>query len=324
MRRFMTAPLAVVLLLLVTAVQARPATTEEGFLTTPDGVRLFYQKVGNGPQTVILPGGLFLYPDLATLADSGRTLIFYDMRNRGRSQSIEDLTRVTIQADVRDLEAVRSHFKAEKIVPVGWSYLGLMVVMYAMDHPERVERIVQMGAVPRKYGTEYPPRLVNNDTEQFAPQELRSELRRLRDEGYDKSHPKEYCDKYYDYIQLLVVGDPANADKVRKPCEYPNEWPVNFFKHLEAHFVNSVQKLDLPVAEVKKVSVPVLTIHGTRDRNAPYGAGREWALTLPGARLITVEGAAHEVWVDAPWVLQAIDVFLHGKWPERAEKIRSL
>ena len=38
-----------------------------------------------------------------------------------------------------------------------------------------------------------------------------------------------------------------------------------------------------------RVRAPVLTIHGTWDRNAPYAGGREWALTLPDARLITVE-----------------------------------
>jgi hypothetical protein len=57
---------------------------QEGFVTTPDGVRLFYQKVGAGKQVVIIPAGFFLFDDFQTLA-KGRTLIFYDMRDRGRS-----------------------------------------------------------------------------------------------------------------------------------------------------------------------------------------------------------------------------------------------
>lgn len=51
----------------------------DGYVTTPDGVRLFYQKVGAGPQSVILPARLFLIRDFRRLA-KGRTLIFYDMR----------------------------------------------------------------------------------------------------------------------------------------------------------------------------------------------------------------------------------------------------
>jgi pimeloyl-ACP methyl ester carboxylesterase len=39
--------------------------------------------------------------------------------------------------------------------------------------------------------------------------------------------------------------------------------------------------------------MPVLTIHGTKDRNAPYGSGREWAFNLPNARLLTIKGGAH-------------------------------
>ena len=71
--------------------------------------------------------------------------------------------------------------------------------------------------------------------------------------------------------------------------------------------------------------MPVLTIHGTKDRNAPYGGGREWAMLLPNARLITIPGAAHMSWVEAPDVIiSSIDIFLSGKWPEKAEKITSL
>jgi pimeloyl-ACP methyl ester carboxylesterase len=56
----------------------------------------------------------------------------------------------------------------------------------------------------------------------------------------------------------------------------------------------------------------------------PYGSGREWATILPNARLITVPDAAHQCWVDAPdVVLPAIEEFLSGRWPEKAQKIES-
>lgn len=63
----------------------------------------------------------------------------------------------------------------------------------------------------------------------------------------------------------------------------------------------------------------------TPSSHAPYAAGREWALTLPDARLITVERAAHQLVTDAPEiVLPAIDEFVSGRWPSRAEKITTL
>jgi pimeloyl-ACP methyl ester carboxylesterase len=108
------------------------------------------------------------------------------------------------------------------------------------------------------------------------------------------------------------------------PCDMPNEWPANLESHFEHHF-GAVQTLDVPRDAVTRVRVPVLTIHGTWDRNAPYAAGREWAMTLPDARLLTIEGAAHQVSADAPEVVvPAIDTFVGGTWPARAERITAL
>src|SRR5437667_10930358 len=46
----------------------------------------------------------------------------------------------------------------------------------------------------------------------------------------------------------------------------------------------------------KKFSRLFLTVHGTKDRSSPYGGGREWALMLPNARLLTIENVAHAPW----------------------------
>ncbi|HEY7614677.1 MAG TPA: alpha/beta hydrolase [Gemmatimonadales bacterium] len=141
--------------------------------------------------------------------------------------------------------------------------------------------------------------------------------------GWASEHPREFCEESR-VLAARLVGDPAKATALADPCDMPNEWPVNLRRHFEHHFAG-VQRLDIPKQAVTRVRVPVLTIHGTWDRNAPYGAGREWALTLPNARLITVERAAHQVVTDAPdIVLPAIEEFVSGRWPARAEKIRSL
>jgi len=95
---------------------------------------------------VIVPAALFLARDFAQIAE-GRTVIFYDMRNRGRSEAVQDPARLTIQDDVRDLEAVRAHFRARRFSAIGYSYLGMMVMLYAMQHPDRIERVIQLGPV---------------------------------------------------------------------------------------------------------------------------------------------------------------------------------
>jgi pimeloyl-ACP methyl ester carboxylesterase len=298
---------------------------EEGYISTDDGIRLFYQKIGSGSQVVILPLRLYTFDAFKQLADQ-YTVIAYDTRGRGRSDPIPDdqkAAKLSIQHDVKDVEQIRQHFKVQKMNLIGYSYLGLMIVMYAMDHPDHVERLVQLGAVPIKFGTQYPDNLVAKD-EPGDPQ-LLQELRRLRSENYHVTHPKEYCEKEWAYVRLRLVGNPANAEKVSaNPCEMPNEWPVNLTKHLEFSFA-SVQKLNLPKEKIAAVKMPVLTIHGTKDRNAPYGAGREWALTLPNARLLTINGGAHQSFEEFPdIVFPAVRTFLEGNWPERAESVTSL
>jgi pimeloyl-ACP methyl ester carboxylesterase len=46
--------------------------------------------------------------------------------------------------------------------------------------------------------------------------------------------------------------------------------------------------------------MPVLVVHGTKDRSAPYGGGRDWAAMLPNARLVTVTNAGHVPWIEKP------------------------
>jgi len=301
---------------------AATAAAEDGYLTTPDGVRLYYNKVGNSPDVVILPGRLFAFQDLAWLGES-HTVIAYDMRNRGRSDLVADESRIGFEEDVADLEAVRRHFGVERMALVGYSYLGKIVVLYALEHPARVSRLVQLGPVGPKFSTEYRPEYVFRD-DPVAPA-ARAKLRAMRSEqSYHLTHPREYCEEEWRVVQRpMLVGDPARIDRVKiDVCDMPNEWPVLQVRHLRAHFEESGMTHETPLEAVRGLAIPVLTVHGTRDRNAPYGAGREWSWLLPQGRLLTVAGAGHHAFGEqAETVMPAIREFLQGQWPEAAVKV---
>jgi DoxX-like family len=106
----------------------------EGFITTDDSVRIYYHIVGTGRPVVIVPAGLFLERDFAR-SGRDRTVVFYDMRGRGRSPPVDDSARISIGHDVADLEAVRMHVGAERFIPFGWSYLGMMVMRLRASVP---------------------------------------------------------------------------------------------------------------------------------------------------------------------------------------------
>ena len=303
---------------------ASPFGKIEGYVTTSDGVRLYYEKVGSGNQIVILPGRLFLFPAFQRLAP-GRTLISYDMRDRGRSDAVSDPKRITIQDDVNDLETIRQYFHADKPALIGFSYLGMMVMLYATQHPDHVSRIVQLGPVSRKFGEQFPASLSANDPSPIPDPAQVQELEKLMNSGYMREHPKEFCEREWQVTRVQLVGNPANAEKLGpSQCDMPNEWPAHLYPHFEAS-ISSIQALDIPQDKIAALRAPVLTIHGTKDRNAPYGGGRQWSMSVFDGRLITVPGAAHESWVEAPdLVFTSIDTFLKGSWPPSAEKVVTL
>ena len=78
----------------------------------------------------MIPNGIYLVADLEPLA-SGRTLIFYDVRNRGRSECATDpaVLERGILNDVDDLDDVRRHFNAERVDVIGHSYVGFTVAV---------------------------------------------------------------------------------------------------------------------------------------------------------------------------------------------------
>lgn len=288
-----------------------PQPSETGYLDVGD-TRLFYEKIGSGPETVIVPFHFFMFENFKRLA-KGRTMIFYDARNRGRSDRVEDESKITIQEDVEDIEKIRKHFKLNKITLIGESYVGLLVAMYAMKYPQNVDRLVQIGAVPFKFDTDYPPELTAQDEKPVPDPEIQKRVDELRAQGVDRSDPKRFCEEDWKISQQVMAGDPSNGYKIKSPCDMENEWPINLDRHFNAHFT-SVQKLEITPEMVKKVTVPVLTIHGTKDRNVPYGAGKEWSETLPNSTFVTVKGAAHFPWVDdEEAVLGAIERFLGEK-----------
>lgn len=310
-----------------TSLQEQQLTVAEamtGYVTSNDGVRLYYAKVGSGSKTaIIIPGRLFAFRDFQRLA-RGRTLIFYDMRNRGRSDEVKDLSKISLQHDADDLEPVREHFGIAKPDLVGFSYMGKVVILYAIQHPDRVNRMIQIGPVARKLGTKFPETLTAGNDAKIPDPATEKELQDLYKNGFAKEHPKEYCEMEWKVEQQRMVGNPSNTGLVLSPCEMQNEWPTHLWPHFE-RLLASDQALDIPKEDIAKVTAPVLTIHGRKDRNAPYGGGREWDMLLPNARLITIDGAAHMSWVEFPEIVfPSIDLFLNGQWPEQAETVKSL
>ena len=277
-----------------------PPPFEEGFIPTSDGLKLHYRKIGHGRPTVIVPLDYHLWDELSKLANNDRaTVISYDVRGRARSSMTD---AISIQNDVKDLETVRKFFNVDRFVPIGFSYLGLMVAMYTHDHPDRVARVVQLAPM--------------------APQRAERQIKAADDGGPPKAlvekrealmksdaSQRELCEADAKVFAYVLVGDPSRADRIPARCEYENEWPKNTSKWFG--LMMSGEPVTFTADDLKNDTAPVLIIHGTKDRNAPYAGGVAWSKTWPNARLVTVEGAAHGVlWEEPEMVMRAIREFI--------------
>jgi pimeloyl-ACP methyl ester carboxylesterase len=317
MRKIMRLWLVGIALLVGIAAPAAAQPVESGLIETTPGIGIYYEKYGSGRQVVLIPNRQFM-PEMRALARPDRTLILYDMRNRGRSQPVEDIGQLTIIGDVEDVEALRQHFGAERVSLVGYSYLGLMVALYAVQHPDRVDRIVQIAPVPRRFGTAYPADQTADQSSLSSDGQAAARAWAAQSESSDESISAiQRCQLLHDFLSYYLVGNPDNHGRVPNVCEYENESVAAQERHLGAHFAD-IQRRDFAKDTFTSLNLPVLTIHGTLDRNAPYGSGLEWATTFPNGRLITVHGGAHQLWLDDPSIIADIDTFLNGQWPVRA------
>src|SRR5438477_612250 len=126
------------------------ATTE----TTVElnGVRLYTRRVGHGPPVVVLHGGPgahhdYLLPQYDHLTEGGRALLYYDQRGGGRSPVPREVP-VGWREHVADLEALRGHWELDRLTVLGYSWGGLLALLYALEHPDRIARLALVSSAP--------------------------------------------------------------------------------------------------------------------------------------------------------------------------------
>src|SRR5688572_29138057 len=124
---------------------------ETRYTRTDDGVNIAYSVFGNGPLIVyastvwgtlhmVQSGVLGRRQQIERLIEAGWRVALYDCRGTGASE--REVDDFSLEARLRDLEAVARQFDAEPFVLVG-EFLGTPVAIeYAVRHPERVSHLV--------------------------------------------------------------------------------------------------------------------------------------------------------------------------------------
>ncbi len=296
----------------------------EGFVTADDGTKLFYKIEGSGPQVLVVvhggPGGSLesVRPDFERLA-KGRTVIYYDQRGNGRSDLVDD-ERVGIKHQVADLDAVRRHFKLERMALLGNSWGGFLISAYAAAHPERVERLIlDVPAPPRLQQLTQMAEEIDRRVEQRMNEAERERTGDLYRAWQDSEDPMPACKAFYSAILLAYAYDPRNIPPIKGNLCSGSVAGVRRQQLVNQAIWRSLGKFDYRTA-VQKVTAPVLVIHGIADV-IPAEGSEDWANSFPNARLFLVQRAGHLVHLEQPDIFfSAVETFLAGGWPTGSEE----
>ena len=252
-------------------------------------VDLFVRRIGSGPPVVVLHGGPgahhdYLLPGFDALAD-GRELIYYDQRGGGRSAVPRDVP-VGWTEQVADLEALRAAWGLRRMTVAGYSWGGLLALLYALEHVERVERLALVSPAPAWRGAR------EKFEERFSKRNLDpqfQEARRvLRESGLRERDLEAYQRRVFELSVAPYFHDPERAHDLT---------PFRVTGRTQQEVWASLGDFDLRGRLPSLRGIPSLILHGESDP-IPLEASRVTA-SLIGATLHPVPRCGHVPYVEA-------------------------
>ena len=278
------------------------------YCTTKDGVRIAYGTSGQGPPVVIVVGLLthlklglfsptynsaFLKPLVAR-----HSVIQYD--GRGFGMSDRGLKDYSVEARLRDLEAVVDALKLDRFALYGISAGAEVSIAYAVKHPERVTRMV----------------LYAGDVDQAPDPALSPDQQKMQDAA-----------------STLIVNDWGSGAlrELFASYEMPGASDVEkrFFSEVMREsatpedfkaFASSQIGVDVkPLAA--QVHVPTLIVQVRGDQINSLARGQKVADLIPSGRFVVVDGTDHiprPGTVESEQIAQIVVPFLDEDLPGKA------
>lgn len=307
---------SIMVTLLTTACDNKQNSTEvsRNYVVMEDGVRLYYRSFGEGTDVLVVPMAAYLEDVLQPLAD-GRRVIFYDPRNRGKSDAGE-LNNVSLDQQIEDLEMLRKQLDIPQMALLGWSAFSMEVALYTIRYPEHVTHLVQVASIAP---ADAIMEALGDDRSDAIDQEALDELERKEQEGVFAQNPQEYCRRYNNLILPGSFADVTLINRVPDACENPNEWLQNLLPYFGVLF-DTYGEYDLR-PNLGSIQIPQLVIHGKED-GVPMEGARAWVAGKSNARFVALSPAGHFPFIEQPEpFFMAVNTFLNGQWPENAQTV---
>lgn len=255
------------------------------YSTEGAGVSLLVRELGSGPPVVVLHGGPgaehdYLVTSFSVLAAEYR-LHFYDQRGGGGSLTTRP-SRIRWRDHVDDLEALRKRWSIERIAIVGYSWGGLLALLYAAEHPDHVQALTLVA--PAAGWGDYHRRF----KEEFSRRSNSEDVGRMRTEletsGLEARDPGAYRQRRFDLSVAAYFRDPVDAVEV-----------PTFSVQLQAQQA-TWSSLRGYGPELRRrlgaLQVSALILHGRHDP-IPMAWAEELAAVMPRAQLVVLEESGH-------------------------------
>jgi non-heme chloroperoxidase len=230
---------------------------EMPFVTVKDGTQIFYKDWGKG-QPVVFSHGWPLSADdwdaqMLFFLGKGFRVIAHDRRGHGRSTQTDGGHDMDHYAD--DLAAVTAHLDLKNAVHVGHSTGGGEVVHYVARYESRVAKAAILNAVP--------PLMVKTAAN---PGGLPKEVF----DGLQAQLAANRAQFYYDLPAGPFYGFNRPGAKPSQGLIW-NWWRQGMMGGAKAHYDGIVAFSQTDFTEdLKKITVPVLVMHGDDDQIVPY------------------------------------------------------
>jgi pimeloyl-ACP methyl ester carboxylesterase len=284
-----------------------------------NGIEICYDVFGDThaePLVLImgLAGQMVLWDDAfcAQLAARGFRVIRFDNRDSGKSSMlpgkrltwwealkalvfhIPPAASYTLHDMASDTVALMDFLGIRAAHIVGVSMGGMIAQEIAISFPERVRSLISMSSTTG-----------NPDLPQPSPKTVA-----LLSEPQPKDR-EEFIERFKRMWKVLRAGDfPEDEALDRSRAELVFDrgvHPVGVDRQIRAVLASGSRK-----ERLKAVNAPTLVIHGTADPLVDPKAGEDTAASIPGAKLMLVDGMGHAIAMPMwPIIIGAIDRHAH-------------